>query len=937
MTWLSSDVSEFTRCAARKGGSSLAGTEWSQWLRDNWLPDGLPVCVIEGFSGVGKSRLARWLTRESSLPAVMVQIAEGGLGLDDALVELAVALDDLGFPAMSMRDDGNLLKGLEEVLRRPVLLVIDNFEHMLDTATGLPPSQFWHFIIDVSNRLSYAGRLLLVTSRALPEGPWQETIAVKTLMPPDEDVAVSILNQFLADKHREDEIPVERRRDVVQWLGRNPRAIQALVSCLAEDALEDLIDLEPDAWEMRGEMVSDKLVEQLELRFLSRTLKRLDPSGLMLLECLSVYRKPFTRDAIERVGSQLAQARTELTQSFILDRHRTKYSLNRVAQQLALARLAVNQQRLTAAHRFAADHFVRHFRAKGGYSAADKGMEFVEARYHLLLFGREQEFEGIAGEFRRGLLLSYGNSNQMPTDLRKRRELVSTLLAALGNEGKGYPQVRYLLARLLVQRNFPGDAVLALRQVTAVTKEGSADSGAWSLRQQLAWEQEGRVGLQAATNQALERLPTITLTPIYYRSAKLLATGGYIQESLTQLNEGTETCRTNGDLYSLYQLTAAILFLQGRAVESYKKLIDFYERYGSETGRVKRILEQAMVIMLAIKDTAALERFVRMISLDEGQGFATRLGRLLLLFANGRYADAYTIERPSEPYIAFDSQLAFGYLCSGRQRDALDSIKHVQPINLATAWIVALVMYCNGLDTLACNALERVSDQRITVDQVPRELIALWVHPKDPFGVNPSFSFPVLPTELTGLERDISSISSRNLDLDELLTQLRFPRIAPPDADMAAEQVFTGPATLDAGSGLNLTIAPHIVTMATAEGGIGMTGDRYEVGQAGAVGPHSTAHDIQFTQVWNRLSADTNLSALADDLGKLRTAMRERANEPGEDLALAEVSQAQLAATEGDGPRALSHLAKAGQWTLGIATAIGANLAAAAIKSALGL
>jgi hypothetical protein len=927
-------MSGFTEWCGSEGASSLAGTEWSQWLRDNWLPDGPPVSVIEGFSGVGKSRLARWLTRESDLPAVMVQIAEGGLGLDDTLVELAVALDDLGFPAMSMREDGNLLKGLEEVLRRPVLLVIDNFEHALDTATGLPSSQFWHFIIGVSNRYSYEGRLLLLTSRALPEGLWQETVAVKTLMPPDEDVAVNILNQLLADKHREDEIPVERRRDVVQWLGRNPRAIQALIACLAEDALEDLIDLEPDAWEMRGEIVSDKLVEQLELRFLSRTLERLDTSGLMLLECLSVYRKPFTRDAIDRVGSQLAQARTELTQSFILDRHRTKYSLNRVAQQLALARLVVNQQRLTAAHRFAADHFVRHFRAKGGYSAADKGMEFVEARYHLLLLGREREFEEIASQFRRGLLLSYGNSTQAPTDLRKRRELIPTLLAALGNEDEGYPQIRYLLARLLVQRNYPGDAILALRQITAVTKE-SVEPGAWSLRQQLAWEQAGRVGLQAATNQALERLQPISLTPIYYRSAKLLATGGHIQESLTQLTEGMETCRTNRDVFSLYQLTAAILFLQGRGVESYSKLLDFYMRYGSKGGNIKRIFEQAMSIMLAIKDTAALESLVRM-ALDEGMDFVPPLGRLLILFANGRYADAGKIEPPLEPYIAFDIQLAFGYLCSGRQRDALDSIRNVQPISSGSAWIDALVMHCNGLDALACNALERVSDRQIAVDQLPRELITMWASPTDPLGVSPSFSFPTLPTELTGLERDISSIS-RNLELDDLLTQIRFPRIAPPPADMAAEQVLTEPAAVDVGPGLNLTIAPHIVTMATAEGGIGMTGDRYEVGQAGAVGPHSTAHDIQFTQVWNRLAADTNLSALADDLGKLRTALRERANEPGEDLALAEVSQAQLAATEGDGPRALSHLAKAGQWALGIATAIGANLAAAAIKSALGL
>lgn len=119
-------------------------------------------------------------------------------------------------------------------------------------------------------------------------------------------------------------------------------------------------------------------------------------------------------------------------------------------------------------------------------------------------------------------------------------------------------------------------------------------------------------------------------------------------------------------------------------------------------------------------------------------------------------------------------------------------------------------------------------------------------------------------------------------------------------------------------------------------GGFSM-GDKYTVGQAGAVGPQSHAHDISFTQVWNQSGSDINLPALKDDLAVLRAAMKSEAKEPEEDIAVAEVASAEVAASKGDGPKALEHLAKAGRWALKVATTIGTTVAAAAIQAALGL
>lgn len=113
-------------------------------------------------------------------------------------------------------------------------------------------------------------------------------------------------------------------------------------------------------------------------------------------------------------------------------------------------------------------------------------------------------------------------------------------------------------------------------------------------------------------------------------------------------------------------------------------------------------------------------------------------------------------------------------------------------------------------------------------------------------------------------------------------------------------------------------------------------GDRYEIGgQAGAVGRNASSRDSSFHQINSSLELD--LGALAKDLELLRVAMRRQAETPDNDLALAEVGQALVAAKKDDRTAALFHLHKAGQWALGVATTIGAPVAISAIKSALNL
>ena len=120
------------------------------------------------------------------------------------------------------------------------------------------------------------------------------------------------------------------------------------------------------------------------------------------------------------------------------------------------------------------------------------------------------------------------------------------------------------------------------------------------------------------------------------------------------------------------------------------------------------------------------------------------------------------------------------------------------------------------------------------------------------------------------------------------------------------------------------------------QGGIHM-GDRYEVGQAGAVGPGSHSEHNTFNQIWNKASNDLDLKQLANELTTLRKALAAQASSPEEFVAIGEVAAAEKAASADDGPGALGHLKSAGTWVWDIATKIGVGVATAAAKSALGL
>lgn len=120
-------------------------------------------------------------------------------------------------------------------------------------------------------------------------------------------------------------------------------------------------------------------------------------------------------------------------------------------------------------------------------------------------------------------------------------------------------------------------------------------------------------------------------------------------------------------------------------------------------------------------------------------------------------------------------------------------------------------------------------------------------------------------------------------------------------------------------------------------GGLYMSNDRYEIGQAGAVGPGAHAKNMTFNQIWDKSSAGIDVQQLARELASLREALSTKATDADHFVALGSLAAAEKAAQSGDGPKALEHLKSAGAWVWDIGTKIGIGVATAAAKSALGI
>lgn len=111
--------------------------------------------------------------------------------------------------------------------------------------------------------------------------------------------------------------------------------------------------------------------------------------------------------------------------------------------------------------------------------------------------------------------------------------------------------------------------------------------------------------------------------------------------------------------------------------------------------------------------------------------------------------------------------------------------------------------------------------------------------------------------------------------------------------------------------------------------------ENYTVG-TGIAGKNFHAHDITFQQIGSQIEK-LGLEQLAEELSKLRQAMKQQATEAEHDIAVSDIAKAEQAAKSKEPSKVAGYLKSAGSWTVEIASKIGVPLAVEAIKQAAGM
>ncbi|MGG6381386.1 AAA family ATPase [Paenarthrobacter sp. NEAU-H11] len=913
----------------------LNATELVSNLLEVWCSSGPTVAVLEGFSGTGKTAVARKVQKAWLGPTVFVTAPDQGANLEDLLFEIAAKLEAGGNKTVADAANGDFRKGLKEFLRSPALVIIDDFDELLDPASRAVDPEIADFLRDLS-RSHEAGRLLIVTNQTPADASWLSESKIVTLAPPAKLEAEGILLAMLKDRGLENEVPREMMGDVVAWLGRNPRAMQAFVGCLRDEPLDDLIGIDDETWQLRDQTRSRKLLGRLEKAFLRKTIDRLEPESLLVLEGLSVYRKPFLNEAIAAVapsGVAAPRARDELTSRFLLSHTGKLYSLNPVARQLCQARLSGDRRRLRLSHSKAADHFQKRVAHTGAHSGARSiyrsGSDFVEARFHLFSSGREAEFENIAGDFRRLLLQNYQYVKSVPSEAVQLGQLLELLKFALHDGDKGYSRLRRLLVDLFLERNRVGDNVQAYHQINLVCRE-SHDPGSWLLRIRLTSELESPQALRAVGGQALETLSHPNAATVCAQCAEALSLQGQNKLALSLLEDALRVVGPEHRVI-LYSHLGFVLAKGGQRREAARRLLDGFKEVRSLAKYAARLFEQAVFMSFQQRDMAGIRAAQLNIS-RELEPDKYYLCEILALQLEGAYAAAAKLgSEHTYSYVAIAAQTAFCWLSVGDVKRAVEAARRLDRTSVSS-WLRALIAICQEAGEIYIAMMAQYMGRELAEAELGDNFLWLriWSDIPEGMGPYPAFYFPVLPACLTQLDHEIHHSSGSPISIDFAdLNSLRLPMIesrhnreilqessASPRSFIAEEQ----PGRLT----INVNYNEGIRTMASKNEFNGPV-------TAGVIGDGAKLYSPSFHQ-----NSSPQIELSAELINELQKIVASAGSQPA---AIREVEQVQMAldsAASGDAESVRSHLRAAGRWALDKATDLGTEIAKEAIIRSMG-
>ncbi|HKG22310.1 MAG TPA: hypothetical protein VKC34_10450, partial [Blastocatellia bacterium] len=741
-----------------------------EWLANIWLKNGPPICFLQGFSGVGKTDLARDFRevaekQETWQHAVINEIADRAApSVLESLMELSVILSQQSMPEMEQvlfgQKNPNLGYALESALRRRVVVILDEAQRFFRSDSGAPLPEMNGILAFLRNRPNLPGRLLLLSDRIVEDARWSEWIPKRTLTKLEPDEAVEALETRLKESGIADEIPAGRKKEVVRDLDFNPRAIEALVGALRYYTLDEIIESSQGLWAVQDRKVSRDFLKALERDLLERTMRHLDEAHQRKLWRLAVHRRNFGREALERLTAtrdEATELRSILVTRYLLNLYKGALSLNPIVREISLTHLRDDPAEFRQAHSAAADYHLRHFKAKQMVGTHGKlGGSFAELRYHLVQAGRQDELQIIGRRFTDHLKQEIKAITPVPTDQEELDERIGVLTVLLENGGaKG---LEYHLARCFRVRGKPGDIHHAIIHAERALAPG-AHQETWVLLANLKQEAEGAEAAVAVIRRSLASLNPEVTAPLYQLGAELLAKGDKVDEAVALLKDGIKVIPPDKSLSSLYQALSEVFNRAAKPTEAIAAQREGFLRIPEKFGRY-RLAEGLLYLYAASGDAAALAEILTATGSAamgrQSTALGTVLQRQLQRDWRGAAEAANNARREFSRYLVFAAVEAFSQLGTGDAEAAWQALSSfpdpISGIGRTDTWLAAFIHLRRGARSEASAALAQYLGRPVDESRELNEpfLLRLWDQQEEgPESQKLCFHFPIMPASLT--------------------------------------------------------------------------------------------------------------------------------------------------------------------------------------------
>lgn len=473
------------------------------------------------------------------------------------------------------------------------------------------------------------------------------------------------------------------------------------------------------------------MIEKLERGLLERALGQLPDDYLRQLYRLSVYRKPFKRQAIERLFDDIAVYaifKNEIIDRFIMEQHKGWFNLHPIAREIGLQKLAQSRSDLKQAHSIVATYYTRHFEAKLIVGWGALGGHFVEARYHLVKAGKEDDLKEIASRFQSYIFSTLSAASPVPSSPEELDERIAVLSALLETPGPRY--LEYYLARLFKVRNQRNDLRRALHHIRrAISNSDFAPS--WQL------------------------------------CSEILSQMGRNEEAIDVLKDGIARVPVNMSVFSLYQAAGELLAQTGKTDEAIVLLKDGIAKLSIGKYGRHRLVEPVLSMMLAKQSIQTLDNFLSgtgALTIEPPQLALGKIYRLMILREWEAAAQLARQEKTRFPlYRPIMQAEAFCWLCINNLSAAEEALQPIivqdkpfEPTHWFRTW-VALKQHdrSTARDSLSFYLNRPISEQELS----EQFLLELWdTAPTGRNRVDLAYYYPILPASLTGLPNDVVRI-----------------------------------------------------------------------------------------------------------------------------------------------------------------------------------